>query len=72
MIDGWTHTSIALPEKSKEVALKALIVANGHLQEDGTWKIVSDWQGTVYEWKLKEEQPKEEVKSENTELSGNQ
>lgn len=71
-IDGWAHTSITLPEKEKEVLLKALITAKGHLQQDGTWKLVSDWQGTVYEWKnLEQPEIKEEVKNENNELQGN-
>lgn len=73
-IDGWTHFSVAKPELGKQCYIKALISTEGTLNENGTWGAIQtdNWQGTVYEWKYKEEIIKEEIKDENTESPGNQ
>lgn len=75
-IDGWNSLN-ETPEIDKICLMKAVIIARGNKQAEGTWNISEIVQGDIYEWKYLEEPQvedisKEEVQNENNELKTDQ
>ncbi len=72
-IDGWNVLVSGKPEINKKCLVKAIVLCNAHLKDDGQWELdTNTLRGDIYEWKYLEEFATEKAVCENNQPSGNQ